>query len=177
MIWFTADTHFGHANILLHQTPRLLAFKTIENMDAKLIDKINQYVQPNDELWILGDFAWKASRCGHYRQRLRVKKLHIVYGNHDSTSLRQHVSSAKDMVYRKFNGIKFHLTHYPLVSWRAREYGTIHLYGHCHGTMERRLNTLFPDRRAMDVGIDNMYQLTGEWRPLSFNEICDFLRI
>jgi calcineurin-like phosphoesterase family protein len=145
-------------------------------MDDCLINSINAIVKPNDELWCLGDFAWKASRYGHYRQRLRVRTLHAIYGNHDVKSLRKHVSSAQDMVCRKFDGTKIHMTHYPLASWSSREYGSIHLYGHCHGSMEVILNSTFPGRRAMDVGVDNIFNLTGEWRPISLTEVFHRLK-
>jgi len=170
MIYFTADTHFGHVGILKHQPHR--RFATIEDMDAHLIDSINRVVGRN-ELWILGDFAW--NKCGHYRMRIKAKQVHIVTGNHDKPSLRKCVSSMRDMVYRKFDGQKFHLTHYPMIAWRTREHGSIHLYGHCHGAMEKKLNALYPGRRAMDVGIDNSYFLTGEFRPFSLDEILERL--
>lgn len=175
MIYFTADTHFGHTNILMHQPERLNAFESVEEMDARLIDQINAHVQPDDELWHLGDFAWKASRIGHYRQRLNVRKLYVCQGNHDANSLRNHVSGMWDMACRKFTVggkiIKFHMCHYPLLSWRALHHGSVHLYGHSHGIYEKCMDEMFPGRRAMDVGMDAMYCLTEEWRPISLDEV------
>jgi calcineurin-like phosphoesterase family protein len=175
MIWFTADTHFGHTGILTHQLERLNAFECVEEMDTQLIDQINSLVRPNDELWHLGDFCWKASRAGHYRQRLNVRKLYMCQGNHDSNSLRNHVSGMKDMVCSKFiygdETFKIHMCHYPLLSWRALHYGSIHLYGHSHGTYEDKLDEIFPGRRAMDVGVDSLFRLTGMWRPICLDEV------
>lgn len=55
MIWFTADTHFGHKNIIKYcDRP----FDSIENMDQTIIGAINNNVQPNDILWHLGDFCF-----------------------------------------------------------------------------------------------------------------------
>ena len=176
MIWFSADLHFGHAGILKHQPERASLFADTVAMDAAIIAGINLCAQPNDELWILGDFAWKASRYGHYRQRIKCQKVHVVMGNHDSSSLRANVSSLNDTVYRKFGltkhpSGKFHLSHYPIASWRGREHGAIHLYGHSHGSMETTLNAMWPERRAMDVGIDCAYRVLGQWRPFSLTEI------
>ncbi len=176
MIWFTSDTHFGHSGILKHQPERSALYGCdVAAMDAAIIDGINRVVQPNDALWILGDVCWKASRAGHYRARIRCRKIHVVMGNHDSTSLRSHVSSLDSMVYRKFDRgqQKFHLTHYPLASWRGREHGSIHLYGHSHGSMEEILNTIWPGRRAMDVGMDYAYRVLQQWRPFSLDEIVE----
>lgn len=175
MNWFCSDTHFGHTGILKHQPSRAEAFANVSDMDDYLIDQINKYVYPEDELYHLGDFCWSASKAGHYRQRLKVRKLHIIRGNHDSSSLKQHCSTFQDMLCKKFDGQKIHMLHYPMVSWDALHYGGIHLYGHCHGTYETQLDVLFPGRKSMDVGIDNIYRLTGEWRPISLNEVMERL--
>ena len=56
MIWFTSDTHFGHANVL-HFTDR--SFGDIAHMNRALINAINGRVAPTDDLYILGDFSYK----------------------------------------------------------------------------------------------------------------------
>jgi calcineurin-like phosphoesterase family protein len=175
--YFTSDLHLGHLGILLHQPNRLNVFECIEEMDAQLIDSINQTVGPDDILYHLGDFCWSASKAGHYRQRIKVKQLHMIRGNHDSSSLRQHCSTFQDMLCKKFNGQKVHMLHYPMVSWDALHHGGIHLYGHCHGTMEAQLEAMFPGRKAMDVGVDNIHSLIGEWRPISFDEVIAHLKV
>lgn len=176
MIWFTADTHLGHPGIMTHQLKRAVEFGNIEAMDCALIDSINAVVERNDELWHLGDFGWSAKKYGHYRQRLNVRKLHVLRGNHDRPSLRRHISSMEMMVLRKFNNIKFVLCHYPIYSWPARAYGSVHLYGHCHTMAEARLNEIMPQRRSMDIGVDNAYRLLGEWRPFSVDEVIKRLK-
>lgn len=175
MIYFTADTHFNHAAILIHQPQRLNAFEYLEEMNTQLIEGINSVVGRNDELYHLGDFVWQASRAGHFRQRLNVRQLHIIRGNHDSSSLKQHCSTFQDMLVWKRHPIKIHMLHYPMVSWCALHYGGLHLYGHCHGSMENQLDGMFPGRKAMDVGIDNIHRLTGEWRPISLDEVLERL--
>ena len=128
-------------------------------------------------LYHLGDFAWKASKYGHYRQRLNVRKLHMIQGNHDSGSLRAHCSSFNKMLSLKIkyqdepHRLKIQLCHYPMLSWDSLHYGGIHLYGHSHGTYEDQLDTMFPGRRAMDVGVDNIHKLTGHWGPISLPEV------
>ncbi len=179
-IWFTSDTHFGHEAIRLH-VPARRVFPSTYEMDDALIDGINAVVKPKDVLYHLGDFCWKASRAGHFRQRLGVKELHVCQGNHDANSLRQHVSSLELMLFRKFNSnfrsrLHFHMSHYPILSWRKREHGGFHVYGHSHGSFEDELNKLWPGRRAMDVSVDAVHRLVGEWRPINLEEVlfyCD----
>jgi len=181
MIWFTADSHFGHPGILIYQPERMNAFGCVENMDAEIIAQFNSVLRPNDELFHLGDFAWQASRAGHYRQRLNVRKLHIVRGNHDSSSLSKHCSTFSDMLCRKFkcegfkHPVKVHMLHYPMLSWDGLHHGGIHLYGHSHGRYEDELDKIFPGRRSMDVGIDNIFRRFGMWRPISLDEVIELL--
>ena len=157
-IWVTADLHLGHKAILTH-TPR--PFTEIEVMNTYLIDKVNKYVKRNDLLIIAGDVFW--SRAGHFRQRLAVRNLWVTQGNHDSSSLRSHVSRMEYMIFLK----KKHLTicHYPLESWPWMELGGVHLHGHCHGRLTKR-----PGR--VDVGVDAVFNDYGEYRPLNLDEIC-----
>ena len=84
------------------------------------------------------------------------------------------------MLFKKFrtkygSDIHVHCQHYPLVSWRKQQHGGIALYGHSHGLFEDQLNEFQPGRQAMDVGIDNAFTLTGEFRPLSLEECLDFM--
>ncbi len=59
--WFTADHHFGHANIIdFCQRP----FADVDAMDEALVARWNEVVGDEDEVWYLGDFAY---RCGPNR--------------------------------------------------------------------------------------------------------------
>jgi len=78
-VWFTADTHFGHANIikycarpflseaereLLAVEPRgkwRVSQETIERHDEALIQAINERVGESDTLWILVIFVGASS--------------------------------------------------------------------------------------------------------------------
>ena len=52
MIYFTADTHFGHINVIkLCNRP----FATIDEMNEKMIENWNAKVTNGDTIYILGD--------------------------------------------------------------------------------------------------------------------------
>lgn len=179
-IYFTADTHFGHEAILRHMPERGVEFHDIDEMDTALIDSINHYVRPDDMLFHLGDFCWRAGRAGHYRQRLNVKEIHVAQGNHDASSLRKHVSSMDWMIFRKFHSefqsnLHFHMQHFAMVSWRKQQHGGFGLYGHSHGLFEAKLNAFQPGRQALDVGIDHAFELTGEFKPLHLEEVLFYI--
>jgi calcineurin-like phosphoesterase family protein len=148
-------------------------FVDIMDMEDCFIDAINDLVMPKDLLIIAGDFCWKAGRVGHFRQRLNVKEIHVAMGNHDAASLKNHVSVCKNMLFEKFSEKHFHITHYPLLSWRKMQHGGISCYGHSHGMFEEQLDELWPYRNSMDVGIDNALQLTGQFRPFHVEEVIE----
>ncbi len=173
-IYFISDLHLDHPGILKHQLDRGNLFGcNLEEMNTAIIDGINSVVTKNSTLWVLGDFCWKASKYGHFRQRINCRNLHIVMGNHDTNSLRQHVSSISNMVCRNFRSRRFVLCHYPIASWSGRHHGSIHLHGHCHGTITDALDSLWPDRFMQDVGIDCAYKEFGTWTPYSLDYFFD----
>lgn len=78
--WFTSDLHFGHANIIEYSGR---PFTDAEQMNAALIERWNALVQPDDDVWVLGDVA-----MGRIADTLPlVGELHgakrLVVGNHD----------------------------------------------------------------------------------------------
>ncbi len=156
MIYFTADTHLAHENIA--------RIRGIEVHDEILLDNINRVVGRNDELWLLGDVIWRPNRMASLRAAIRCRKVHLIRGNHDPKSIEKHFSSSADMTVRKFNGVSYHLCHFPLAEWDKSYHGSRHLHGHCHGRLER-----IP--RRLDVGVDSAKALLGEFRPFSLEEV------
>lgn len=77
--WYTADLHFGHANIIKHCNR---PFPDADTMDAALVKRWNEVVQPDDTVWVLGDVALSPKNLGPVT-RLNGRKI-LVAGNHDS---------------------------------------------------------------------------------------------
>ena len=78
--WFTADLHFGHANIIRYcRRP----FADVVEMNEALVRRWNATVGPDDTVWVLGDVALGAIEDGlAHVGRLAGRKL-LVTGNHD----------------------------------------------------------------------------------------------
>ena len=72
MMWFTADLHLGDTNIL-HDMDR--PFDSVEEMNRKVIDAINECVAADDRLYILGDFTYRLPMAEAARLRDQVVKL------------------------------------------------------------------------------------------------------
>ena len=81
MIYFTADNHFCHGNII-GSCDR--PFKDVYEMNKTMIEKWNSYVTDRDEIYILGDFLYKgtAKDANEILSRLKGKK-YLVRGNHE----------------------------------------------------------------------------------------------
>lgn len=144
-IFFTADDHFGNKNILINSER---PFQTIEEHDEYLISRWNNQVSRKDTTIIVGDFAWKNHLT--YLNRLNGKKI-LIIGSHDKmpkSSLSQ-FSEVHTLLFRKFNGTYYYITHCPSLSWEQKHYKSVHLHGHSHGR-----NQEFSDLRRMDVGVD-----------------------
>ena len=56
MIFFTADTHFGHKRILEYCPGR--GYDSVEEMNEGLIANWNERVAPGDTIYHLGDVAF-----------------------------------------------------------------------------------------------------------------------
>lgn len=157
--------------------------EAVNMMNDCLIENINKLVELDDTLYILGDYLLSRykyeERCIEIRNRINCRNIFLIFGNHD-----QYILYDLD-IFRKIydsgtfkfdNYGTFYLNHYANIVWNKSHRGSIHLYSHSHGSIENKLDELFPERRSMDVGVDNAYRLTGEFRPFSIKEIMDIMK-
>jgi calcineurin-like phosphoesterase family protein len=81
MIYFTADTHFGHENIVRYCGR---PFKNAHQMDKAITENYNAIVKPEDTCYFLGDFTMSANteQIHRWLNALNGKKV-LVLGNHD----------------------------------------------------------------------------------------------
>jgi calcineurin-like phosphoesterase family protein len=168
-IWFTADTHLGHGNIIkytnrpfLHKAGPVAGPPDVQAQDDCIIRRFNECLRPGDVLYHLGDVSWSSfDKKKGFLDRLNTKEVHLIWGNHDKPK------AFKDLPFRSFNDIKsitidgqqIVLCHYPMRTWKNRSHGAYQLYGHVHGKMEGI-------GRQMDVGVD-----THDFYPYSWDEI------
>lgn len=172
--YFTADTHFEHAALLNQKHMRPFVD---DEWDEMMLHQINSHVRRQDRLFILGDFAWK--RPGYWRQKIRCRHVTLILGNHDNEPKCRNVFGGAFYRSRtiKLFDTRVFLSHYPAAYWDGSHKGWLHLYGHCHNQREETLNTIWPERRAMDVSPDTAFALLGEWRPFSDEEIYTILQV
>ena len=147
MIFFTADLHLGHGNIIKYCNR---PFNNVDEMDQTLIKNWNETVSDNDVVYILGDFCFK--KYGYY---IRQFNGHIIelQGDHDN------FKNNNFLMNIKVGHTSITLCHWCMRVWRKSHYNSWHLYGHSHGNLS-------PIGKSWDVGVDN-----NDFRPLSFNDI------
>ncbi len=171
MIFFTSDLHFYHEKIIRHtQRP----FYNAEEMNKVLIQKWNNKIQYNDEIYILGDFTMKgvdlASKCLY---SLKGKK-HLIRGNHDNfvDSPKFDKSlfvSIQDYMEIAYLNTCFILFHYPILEWNGYRKGAISLHGHQHNHKKYNIENLRNHILRYDVGVD-----ANNMEPISAEEIINF---
>jgi calcineurin-like phosphoesterase family protein len=181
-LWFTADHHFGHANIMRYcHRP----FASADEMDATLIRLWNETVGSDDVVYHLGDFTLQGMSkfkaiVGQLRGHLR-----ILPGSHDRRWLDQFQADDPELHTADGHAIALLpplvslevpdlrkdrypqvvvLCHYALRVWDRSHYGSWHLYGHSHGHLPGLGSSL-------DVGVD-----CHGYRPLSLAEVAEKLQ-
>lgn len=156
-IFFIADTHFGHANILKFDPPR--PFSSIEEHDEHIIDNWNKVVKPFDKVYHCGDVAFKKP-CMEYFNRLNgIKRL--VKGNHDLFPDRlytEHFKQIHGVKHLHIDGFRCVVTHVPIHPNCIERWG-INIHGHLH------FNTI-PDPRYFCVSVEQI-----NYTPISLEEI------
>jgi calcineurin-like phosphoesterase family protein len=167
-IWFTADTHFGHRNIIQY-TNR--PYRDTDEMDEALIENWNARISPDDDVYHLGDFALcDTGALDKILDRLHGN-IHLIVGNHEKSALTR---------VRRFVWVKDYfelvvpdatanrgsrlvvLMHYAMRVWNASHHGAWQLYGHSHGTLPDD-----PTLLSIDVGVD-----CHGYGPISYEEVA-----
>jgi calcineurin-like phosphoesterase family protein len=146
MIYFISDTHFNHKGSLLWNNGTVRPqFASVDEMNELMIRNWNNTVKDNDIVYFLGDFAYKCSvRSAEDIFRSLNGTKHLVKGNHDykiATKFKDwaSISDINQVDYVDTvtdSKIEIILCHYPMISWRHSNHGSIHLHGHTHGSIQ-----------------------------------------
>jgi calcineurin-like phosphoesterase family protein len=166
-LYFTSDTHYMHKNICRGTTSWSNAeditrdFKTLDQMNDRIVNGINSTVGQDDILFHLGDWSFNGfERIAEFRNRINCRNIHLILGNHD-----HHIDRDREGIRGLFTSVNqylelevkgndweqnYVLMHYPIISWNKMNDGVIHLHGHVHLPANRRIGK----GKTMDVGID-----------------------
>lgn len=129
-VFFIADTHFGHKNIIEYENR---PFQSVEEMDNTLIDNWNKTVKKLEKVYMLGDFGLSnKQRIKEIVSILKGYKV-LVLGNHDkcySYSWWKTAGFDEVIQYPVIYNEWFILSHEPVYINSNMPYANI--YGHVH---------------------------------------------
>lgn len=168
MNFYISDIHFGHERAIeFDKRP----FATVEEMDRMLIELWNARVQPEDSVYILGDFAFRNKRPEEWYLRQLKGKKHLVIGNHDGKLLKNETAmscfeTAEKMMQISDNGNQICLCHFPLAEWNGYYRGTWHIYGHIHDAKKETYEFMKNRERALNAGCT-----INNYAPVPFREL------
>lgn len=156
-IFFTSDTHYGHANVIKHAKR---PFQGLDDMHAAMIARWNRVVGPNDTVYHLGDVVWRTHLLEEIIAKLNGTK-YLIWGNHDNSQTRN--SSIWKAAYAdlelKVDNHLVVLHHYGKRVWHKSHHGSLMLYGHSHGSLPG-------DSQSLDVGVD-----CWDFTPVTLDQI------
>ena len=168
---FTADLHLGHESILKSRTQ----FRDIEEHDNTIIEKWNESVKNNDEVYILGDLSFRSTHhISYYLSRMKGKK-HLIIGNHDNwmrdINMEEYFVSVEYMKTIKYDHKKLIFCHYPMLEWPGSRYveteSSYLIHGHIHeikNEVYEHIKRYLP--HSLNAGVD-----INEFKPVTFEEL------
>lgn len=157
-VFFTADSHFGHSGVIrLSGRP----FRSVNEMDDRLIAEWNAVVGEKDRVYHLGDFCFKGSKLASQVLDRLNGEIVLIRGNHDTenTAKLDRWASVHDLLEIIVAKKRLVLCHYPLLEWPGAFRGAVHLHGHTHGAVP-------PHRQRADVGVD-----VWDFQPVTLDHI------
>ncbi len=131
-------------------------------MNDVLMQRWNTVVQPDDEVWHLGDFALRTS-AAVAAQLLRALngRKYLIVGNNDPPEITSLPEWSGVQAYAEIAPGNRHLVlcHYAFRTWNGMAKGAFNLHGHSHGRLK-------PVPRQTDVGVD-----VWNFRPIGLESL------
>lgn len=160
MIYFIADTHFGHTNIIKYCNR---PFEDSHEMGQHIIGNWNATVKDEDIVYHLGDFCFKYDRprTTELVQQLNGHKI-LIMGNHDN---RHTVTKWKEMGFEEAYkeplvlNDTFVLSHWPVI-----DPDLFNIHGHIHNYQREE----FFKQTAMCVSVEMI-----NYTPISLKEVME----
>ena len=163
MIWFSADHHFAHDEII---TYCMRPFRNPAVMHKHMTREHNSLVAPSDDAYFIGDISMLSkSHRGTIENYIRKfnGRLHLIIGSHD----------IRDPVF--WTEVGFTSVHYPYLE--VEEFVLVHdvaasqvdrtrpfLCGHVHDLFIHQKNVL-------NVGVD-----VWDFKPVSIDQVREYFR-
>ena len=163
MVYFTADPHLGHANIIKYCNR---PFETVEEMNEVLIERWNNKVKDDDKVFVLGDFALAPSKgIIKWGRTLNGNKT-LILGNHDRASKSVYLEAGfQEVIKYPILWNEFYiLSHAPKINGDMGKY--FNIFGHVHN------DSMYPDVSSNSICVS---MERTNYEPISFKEITKLI--
>ena len=157
-VWLISDYHAFHKNIA-HGSSNwegkngTRPFKDQFEMTTKLAENTNKVVAAEDILIHHGDWSFGGhANILKFREMINCRTIITLIGNHDQHITKPEYFKLFDRVLKynefRFGGKLVCQFHYPIMSWNEIGRGSIHSFGHCHGSLGPQVG------RRKDIGAE-----------------------
>ncbi|MDZ7823552.1 MAG: metallophosphoesterase [Ahrensia sp.] len=142
-------------------------FRSVAEMDARILSNYQACVRPDDDFWFVGDFGFgeTGGKPDHLERIFKALpgRKHLIIGNHDGERVqRLGWTSVQPMAEIKDGQYRVVMCHYPMITWNGARRGALHLFGHVH-------DTWMGSRNAINVGVD-----LWDFMPVRIDDIARF---
>ena len=168
MKFYTADSHFGHANVIKHdQRP----FSNVDEMDRILIQNWNSRVTNKDDVYIDGDLIFRSDKEPEWYLKQLNGRKHFIIGNHDDIILKSDKAlsyfETVDKMMHVVDG-KNHICicHFPIAEWNGFYKDHYHIYAHIHNNTNEVYYFMKKYDRALNAGC-----MINNYMPVTFEEL------
>lgn len=183
-VLFTSDLHLGHENIIATCGRNVescgMDFDSVKDMNTFLINKWNQKVKEDDEVYILGDLSFRSGESVKtYLKQLKGRK-HLIIGNHDYNWIKnvrnmdEYFETVSNLEIIKLDNKLITLCHYPLLEWNGSRRANNQekslswlIHGHIHNSRDGVYEYIRDNLPcALNCGVD----ING-FEPVTFDEL------
>lgn len=190
-IWFSADCHFNHKNIIEYCNR---PYASVKEMNKALIDNWNSVVAPEDTVWVIGDMfmgSWK--NISEIVPQLNGD-IYLVIGNHDSKHRQEEMAKAGIHIYeaqiagfhhvqevipmaihnfgeiedKSYETVREAIRNNPVDPVDIEGKDVIWLYGHIHDNAPAGIQKEEHGVYSFHVGVD-----TNNYTPVSWDYIVE----
>lgn len=164
MIWFTADWHIDHANIIQYCNR---PFSSVEEMNQVIFDNNFSVFQKTDTVYYIGDLVFGSERRAEFILSKFPRNTFFIKGNHDNSAVIRVAARMCQAVWdlKRIRIEKQHivLCHWAMRVWDLSHHGSWQCYAHSHAELP-------PIGLQHDVGVDN-----NNFKPVNFDMLKEIM--
>ena len=136
-IFYIADTHFGHKDIIAFDNR---PFFDTKDMEETIIKNWNSAVSDCDDVYVLGDIFWNMRWENANAIAIQLNgTIHNIIGNHDDSDIFRFHDNQEYLTITD-NNRRVVLCHYPILFYKNMvNPNWYHLYGHVHAAWDHNM--------------------------------------